>query len=170
MSREEPSELEQSPLFEQRTRFRGYEVRLVREPVGDAPPAYTVRSARDVYRFLGWAQGCDRESFYSLHLDARHRITSYEEVSRGVLSGSPVHPREVYKAAILSSAAAIVVAHNHPSGDPNPSSEDRDVTSRLREAGELLGIPLLDHVVIGHARWFSIAEDRLYVDSKANSP
>lgn len=85
---------------------------------------------------------------------------SCEEVSRGTLSTSLVHPREVYKGAILSSAAAIITAHNHPSGDPEPSREDLEVAKRLYAAGELLGIPMLDFVVIGKGRYYSDRERR----------
>ena len=81
-----------------------------------------------------------------------------EEVSRGCLSWSVVHPREVYKAAILNSAGSIIVAHNHPSGDPSPSAEDRDVSKRLYDAGQLLGIPLLDSVIIGDGCYHSMRD------------
>ena len=80
-------------------------------------------------------------------------------VSKGTASASLVHPREVYKAAILSSAATIIVCHNHPSGNPSPSVEDRDLTRRLYEAGNLLGIPLLDSVIVGHGRYHSMKDE-----------
>jgi DNA repair protein RadC len=79
-------------------------------------------------------------------------------VSIGILDSSLVHPREVFKNAIVASAASIIVAHNHPSGDPTPSIEDKRVTQRLYEAGQLLGIDLLDHVVIGDNRWVSLKQ------------
>ena len=79
-------------------------------------------------------------------------------VSVGGLDSSIVHPREVFKDAIAISAASIVVAHNHPSGDPTPSTEDRHVTARLVEAGQILGIDVLDHLVIGNGRWVSLKE------------
>ena len=82
-------------------------------------------------------------------LDSRHRILGITEISRGTLTASLVHPREVFKAAILANAAAIIVAHNHPSGDVTPSSEDDKVTKRLREAGKVMGIRVLDHVIVG---------------------
>jgi DNA repair protein RadC len=91
----------------------------------------------------------DREHFVVMALDSRRRVIGANVVSIGTLNASLVHPREVFKPAILLNAAAIVVGHNHPSGDPAPSSEDREVTRRLTKAGELLGIPLADHVVIG---------------------
>lgn len=99
----------------------------------------------------------DRESFLCFHLDAQHRVTGFEEVTRGILDASLIHPREVYKAAILSNAAAVILVHNHPSGDPKPSAEDRAVTRKLQEAGRVLGIPCLDHVVVGSGgRWQSV--------------
>lgn len=104
----------------------------------------------------------DREHFVLVVLDARRRAVGVQVVSVGTLSASLVHPREVFKPAILLSAAAIVVAHNHPSGDCSPSSEDRDVTRRLQRAGELLGIPVADHVIIGAGEeFFSFREGGL---------
>ena len=95
------------------------------------------------------------------HLDSKNRLLCLEIVSVGSLNASIVHPREVYKSALLSSAAAIVFVHNHPSGDPTPSREDIELTSRLKQASDLLGIRLLDHVVIGSGRHFSFADSGL---------
>jgi DNA repair protein RadC len=103
--------------------------------------------------------GLDREVFYAAHLDQRNQILSCEEVSRGNLSATFVHPREVFKSAILSSAAGIIVAHNHPSGDPSPSPDDRESTARLVHAGRVLGIPVLDSIVIGHERYHSMRDE-----------
>jgi DNA repair protein RadC len=80
-------------------------------------------------------------------------------VSIGSLSSSLAHPREVFKPAILANAAAIILGHNHPSGEPTPSREDVELTKRLKEGAELLGIRLLDHIVIGDEKWFSFSED-----------
>jgi DNA repair protein RadC len=102
--------------------------------------------------------GEERENFFVLLLDGRHRVRARELVSVGTLNSSLVHPREVFRPAIRAAAAAIVCAHNHPSGDPTPSAEDIAVTKRLRQSGELLGIPLLDHVVIGDGNWHSLRE------------
>jgi DNA repair protein RadC len=79
-------------------------------------------------------------------------------VSLGSLTGSLVHPREVFKGALLSSAASVILLHNHPSGDPKPSAEDREVTRKLVEAGKLLGVPVLDHVIIGERSYYSFRE------------
>jgi len=89
------------------------------------------------------------EHFLLMVLDSRRRVIGMSEVSVGTLSASLVHPREVFRAAILLNGAAVIVAHNHPSGDSSPSSEDREVTRRLLRAGELLGIPVADHIVLG---------------------
>lgn len=89
------------------------------------------------------------ERFYSIPLDGRHRSIGVSMISQGTLNSSIVHPREVFGDALRVGAAAVIVAHNHPSGDPEPSREDLAVTHRLAEAGKLLGIPLLDHVILG---------------------
>lgn len=90
----------------------------------------------------------DREEFVALLLNTRHRVTHAHVVSRGALSSTTVHPREVFKAAVLANAAAIIVGHNHPSGCPRPSEEDKKVVARLRDAGELLGVTLLDALIV----------------------
>ena len=103
-------------------------------------------------------RGKRHEEFHVLALDAKNRLLRQETVSKGTLMGSLVHPREVFQPAIRHSAAGIIVLHNHPSGDPEPSIEDRRVTLQLAEAGRLLGIPLLDHIVIGNGRYYSFKD------------
>jgi DNA repair protein RadC len=98
------------------------------------------------------------EVFGMLCLSTKRRVIAYHEISRGSLDSTLVHPREVFKAAILANASAIVFAHNHPSGDPTPSPDDLALTSRLVSAGTVLGIDVLDHVIIGDGRWVSLAE------------
>jgi DNA repair protein RadC len=93
-----------------------------------------------------------------MHMDGKNRISCIDCVSIGSLNQSIVHPREVFKTALLSSAAAIILVHNHPTGDPSPSSEDIAITRRLREAGELMGIKVLDHVVVGREGVCSFVE------------
>lgn len=100
----------------------------------------------------------DREHLVVLHLDSKHRAVSAEVVSIGTLSASLVHPREVFKAAILANARAIVVAHNHPSGDSHPSAEDFTIHSKLKDAGVLLDIPVLDFLVIVPGGYRSLAD------------
>jgi DNA repair protein RadC len=89
-----------------------------------------------------------RENFLVLLLNARHEVMCVETVSVGSLNASIVHPREVFRSAVIQSAASVVLVHNHPSGDPEPSEEDLSITQRLVEAGDLLGIGVLDHVVV----------------------
>jgi DNA repair protein RadC len=89
-----------------------------------------------------------KEHFVGLYLNARHELIHKEIVSIGTVNASIVHPRDVFAPAIMHNAVAVIVAHNHPSGDATPSSEDRDVTHRLKEAGKLLGISVLEHIII----------------------
>ena len=103
-------------------------------------------------------RGLDRERFVALYLDTRHRLKEMETVSIGSLNASLVHPREVFKPAVAVSAAALIVAHNHPSGCARPSGDDLDLTCRLDRCGELLGISLLDHLVVGEQDIVSIRE------------
>ncbi len=107
--------------------------------------------------FAGRLRGARQEVFTVLLLDTRQRLIREVEVSRGSLNQSLVHPREVYGPAMREAAAAILVVHNHPSGDPRPSREDHDVTRRLVRVGQLLGIPLVDHVVIATQGYCSFA-------------
>src|SRR5262245_8789767 len=110
----------------------------------------TMRAPADVARFVRALVGGDaREHFVALLLDGRHRPIAYQVVSVGTATASLVHPREVFQAAVSLGACALIVAHNHPSGDPTPSAEDREVTSRLAQAGRVLGIQLLDSIVVG---------------------
>ena len=140
-----------------------YQVSLVRDGSAKAPVAQ-IRSSRDARDVLAqYLDGVDREHFVVLLLDQKNKIIGIHTVSTGSLTASVVHPREVYKVAILSNAAAIIAGHNHPSGDPNPSTEDRALTTRLCEAGKLLGIALLDHIIVGDgtASYFSFADEGL---------
>ena len=108
-----------------------------------------IRGPDDVIAFVGpKLKREQREHFLVLLLNARHEVMAKETVSVGSLNASIVHPREVFKPAVLASAASIVLVHNHPSGDPEPSEEDLSITKRLVEAGELLGIGVLDHVIV----------------------
>lgn len=110
--------------------------------------ATSIRRPLEVVEFLRRVVRDDaREHFVALYLDGRHRPIAHQIVSIGTASASLVHPREVYQPAILVGACAVIVAHNHPSGDPSPSREDREITRRLAQAGALLGISLLDSVV-----------------------
>jgi DNA repair protein RadC len=132
-------------------------VKLVREKVGVF--GSVLACAGDIAALMQPEMGAlDREQFVCCHLDTKHRLISREIVSIGHLSAALVHPREVFKAAILANAAAVAFVHNHPSGDPEPSREDIEITRRLVKAGEILGIPVVDHVVVSRNGHVSIAE------------
>lgn len=97
-----------------------------------------------------------REVFLVVQLNVKNHVIAQEVISQGTINSSIVHPREVFQTAIKNGAAAIIVCHNHPSGDPSPSDEDRQVTKRLVEAGKIIGIPVLDHVIIAKQESFSL--------------
>lgn len=99
-----------------------------------------------------------QEKFLLLTLDAKNRMTREVEISSGTLNASLVHPREVFREALMETSASVIVMHNHPSGDPTPSAEDRALTKRLVDAGKILGVRLADHVIIGATSWFSFAD------------
>lgn len=123
------------------------------------PDRDRVRSADDVYRRMRLAmRDLPHEEFHILLLNSQNEILRDLQVTRGTLDASLVHPREVFRPAIIDSAASVILVHNHPSGDPTPSPEDRAVTRQLRQAGELIGIGVLDHVIIGEGRFASLQE------------
>jgi DNA repair protein RadC len=122
--------------------------RVPRLMLGDSPFKGNVRGPEDVVAAWPELPTADREVFGVLLLNARHEATRRVVVSIGSLNASIVHPREVFRPALLYSAASITLVHNHPSGDPEPSEEDLTITGRLVGCGELLGIAVLDHVVI----------------------
>ena len=118
-----------------------------------------LRSPRDVYSVFGpRLEDLPVEEFHVAVLDTQHRLERDVTVTRGILNSSLVHPREVFREAIAERAAAIVLVHNHPSGDPSPSADDRAVTEQLVAAGRLLDIPVHDHVIVGRGRYMSFAE------------
>ncbi len=140
-----------------------YHVTLVRESSITAP-APRLRSAAQAAELLRQDVGAvDREHFMVVLLDRKNAPIGINTVSIGSLTASTVHPRETFKAAILANAAAILCGHNHISGDPEPSREDRALTQRLVKAGTLLGIPVVDHVVLGDGTlaYFSFADHGL---------
>jgi DNA repair protein RadC len=130
--------------------------RLAAEAREDGVP---VRSPRDVVRvFAPRLEDLPVEEFHVAVLDAQHRLERDVTVTRGILTSSLVHPREVFREAIAERAAAVILVHNHPSGDPTPSADDRIVTEQLVAAGKLLDIPVHDHLIIGRGRYTSFAE------------
>jgi len=119
-----------------------------------------IRTPADVHRhFHSRLRDAPAERFVVVMLDGRHRVLREEVVSQGTLTASLVHPREVFRAALREAAAALILVHNHPSGDPAPSREDRDVTDRLTRAGEILGVRVLDHVIVAERGFYSFRED-----------
>lgn len=127
-----------------------YETLTIREELTEyLKPGDRYTAPEQVFNTFRWLQNETKEYFISLFLDGKNRIAAIEIVSIGSLNQSIVHPREVFKTALLTSAAAIILLHNHPSGDPSPSHEDIAITKRLKEVGDLVGIRVLDHCVIG---------------------
>lgn len=124
---------------------------------GDRPRS--LMTAEDTFALLAPRLAhLEQEVFVVISIDIRNGILDTVEIARGTAHQVEVHPRDVFRAAIRVNAAAIVVAHNHPTGDPEPSPDDIAITKRLRECGALLGVPLIDHIVIGGKRYRSIAE------------
>jgi|SRR3989344_1069290 len=117
-----------------------------------------IKSAKDVFNYSFLKLNKDKENFMVLYLDTKNKIIKDEIISIGTLNSSLVHPREVFKNAIKESANSIILVHNHPSGDPKPSEEDKRITKIIFNAGEMLSIKVLDHVIIGDNKWFSFRE------------
>jgi DNA repair protein RadC len=155
------------PLAELRT-WRRVRLSLVRERA-DQP--YTLRCAGDVVALLAaFLRDDPRERFVAVYLDGKHRPIAVHDAHVGTAASAPVHPREVFGPALLLAATAVVVGHNHPSGDPTPSAEDRAVTERLRQVGELVGVEMLDHVVLGEAAYFSFASECTFPLPQPSAP
>ncbi len=157
-----------TPPVRSRTR-RLRTLRLVREGPFPAPENYPpasvpIRTPRDVLeRMAPYAEREPVEVFWLLALDVQRRVIggAPQAISRGILNSSLVHPREVFCAAIVSRAASLILCHNHPSGDPTPSADDREVTRQLVSAGRLLDIAVDDHVIVGRGVYLSFAEQGL---------
>ena len=140
-----------------------YRVTLVRESRLPHPQPQ-IRSSREAaVLFRQYLGEVDREHFLVAMLDQKHKVIGINTVSMGSLTASVVHPREVMKPAILSNAAALLCCHNHPSGAPQPSQEDRALTKRLADAGQLLGIHVIDHIILGDGNetYYSFADEGL---------
>ena len=136
-------------------------IRLLSKPVEEGT---TITTPRDVFDLLmPRMRYYDREHFLVLSLNTKNLVVNIETISIGSLDSSIVHPREIFKHAIQQSAASIVLAHNHPSGDPFPSVEDMEVTRRLQSVSSIVGINILDHVVIGAQTFFSFKEKELII-------
>ncbi len=135
--------------------------RYASETRAEGPP---LKQSQDVYAFYAARlEDLPVEEFHVAILDARHRIDHDVLVSRGLVDSAPVHAREVFRSAIAANACAVVLVHNHPSGDPEPSSQDHAITRSLTAAGKMLGIEVLDHVIIGRKRYISFADAGILV-------
>jgi len=130
----------------------------LKEEYTDYPTRPIMSSPEKVYEILKPLFLPDRETFYLLSLNTKNGIIAIRTISIGSLNSNVVHPREVFKAAILDSASSVIVAHNHPSGDASPSKEDLAITKNLVETGKIIGITLTDHVIIGDGRHYSMKE------------
>lgn len=142
--------------------FRQYSLKLVKERAGEYDAPKIVKASKDIDRVCREVMGLHEEAEENLvcfDLNTKNAIVAIRVVSVGTLNASLVHPREVFKGALMSNAHSIVIAHNHPSGDTQPSSADNLVTEYIRRAGELLQVKLIDHLVVGHDGYFS------YMDS-----
>ncbi len=118
-----------------------------------------IESSKDAYNYFATdMNGKNKEHLYALLLDSKHKIISSELISVGTLTKSFAHPREVFAPAIKAAAHSIVLVHNHPSGDPKPSSDDLKITRQLTKAGSVLGIKILDHIIIGENRYWSYVD------------
>jgi DNA repair protein RadC len=136
-----------------------YETLIVKENITNylkTGQRYTTPS--QVYETFTFLMKETKEHFMTLHLDGKNRIIAMDIVSIGSLNQSIVHPRSVFMTACLSNAAAIILVHQHPSGDSTPSAEDIAITRRLKEAGEIMGIKILDHIIVGDGEYLSFVE------------
>jgi DNA repair protein RadC len=140
--------------FELSSRVDGY------SEAGRRPPVKTPNDVAGLVRSR--LKDKKKEYFLALLLDTRNRLIKAAEISVGSLDSSIVHPREVFKEAISASAAAVIFVHNHPSGDPEASEDDINLTKRLAEAGEVVGIEVLDHIIIGDNKYTSLKRDGLF--------
>jgi DNA repair protein RadC len=141
------------------TRFRSA-IELAQLAIGQPPiRGHRLAGASEVWIHMrARLQNRPVEEFWAIALDVRHRVVFDEMLGRGSLSGVEIHPRDVFRPLIRAAAAAVIFCHNHPSGDPSPSRADIELTQRLREVGDLCGIPVLDHVVVGSEGFASLAE------------
>ncbi len=125
-----------------------------------AVPGRKIDSPASAFAAMKFLLKQDREKFYVLHLNAQLQLLGRELIAQGSLTNATVHPREVFKGAILNNSACILLAHNHPSGSAVPSSDDLAITDKLIMAGRLLGIPVNDHIIVGQGHYYSFVEER----------
>ena len=141
-----------------------YELQMIKNVIRETEERYYANDPDSLYEYL--VDICNmnkfpKEHFVEIAISSKGEIIGYSVISIGDISSSIVHPREVFQFAILANAAVIIVAHNHPSGDPAPSQEDIRVTKRLAECGNILGIKLVDHIIVGDNDYYSFMKNRL---------
>jgi DNA repair protein RadC len=148
--------------LEKQLRYNIPQIRLVliKEP---GPKSSTIYTPADLEKFVEPMRHYSEEHFVTFHLDVKNQVTGYQIVSHGTLSASLVHPREVFKAALLANSYTIIIAHNHPAGSLTPSDEDVKATETLVKAGELLGVKVLDHVIVSSNGISSLRESHGYL-------
>ncbi len=133
---------------------------LARRLANAATEKKQIFNSKDVFQHLSPRLSAEKkECFVGIYLDSKNRIIREEKISIGTADASLVHPREVFAPALAEGAVSIIIAHNHPSGDPSPSMEDRRVTEAIENSGKILGIDVLDHVIIGKGRYYSFKEE-----------
>jgi DNA repair protein RadC len=146
-----------------------YKVQLVRDQSVDPASYGFFCNSKDIYnKFRDDLMSSDREVLMAIVLDSKNKLIGTHVVSIGSMSSSLAHPREVFKVAILLNGAAMIFLHNHPSGDPAPSREDRNLTDRLCMGGKILGIHILDHIIAGDSEYFSFADAGLLQEDELN--
>lgn len=146
-----------------------YEFKIKRMFVGEAHEDYKIKGENEAAAYLKEIELHEfpEERFYVLYLDTRNEVTGFQEITKGLMDRSHVHPREVFRGAILNSTSKIIVAHNHPTGDTSPSIQDINVTNNLIEAGEILGIKIVDHIIVGESKGqYNFRSMRAYNDVK----
>jgi DNA repair protein RadC len=142
-------------------KYKGFLVKtlLIREHEEKYNPLI-LQDCRCVHKMFKPLEKLDHERFYTVVIDGKNRVIAVHLTSQGILNQALVHPREVFKPALLCSGAGVILVHNHPSGEPLPSNEDFILTQRLVEAGKLLGIEVLDHVIIGYDTFYSFSKNK----------
>lgn len=151
-----------------RTPYQKIKIEVVREASAKETPQIT--NAQNVFDMMyEEASKQDRECFWTVCLNGKNKVMGVNMVSMGSLTSSIVHPREVFKPAILANAAGVILVHNHPSGDPTPSREDKEMTKRLKDAGEILSINVLDHIIIGGNCYNSLGDGDWTLENKAST-
>jgi len=140
--------------------IRRIELRLLREKT--VPYSGPINSAANVYEMFSWLSNNVQEEMHALYLDTKNRVVGYYQVAKGSNNIAHIKAADVVRPALLTNATSFILVHNHPSGDPEPSREDRLITDVIKKAAELFGITLFDHVVIGDGRFKSIADEGFF--------